>query len=162
MKIIQKGCAAAFAVMIGAGAVQAQTIAHLTTITGTVLIGWNGEYQPVAPGSAPALSKGTSVITLEDSGAEVVYEDACRVVMPENSLVLLDTADECSRGLVLVQSAPSSASLGLDTGTAPAAAGGPSALGTLGAMATFAGFAVLVNETGDDAPVPPPPLLSPE
>ena len=119
-------------------------VATLDKSQGTVMV---DQGKGFASFKAPAkLNEGDRVITLDSSGAEIVFNDGCRAQLKANNMMTIALNPGCKAAIVAVNG---SAAAG---GTGAVAASVP--LSYLGFSALAAGTAYALFESGnDDTPI---------
>ncbi len=79
----------------------ADPVAVLQQPQGKVFISQGKAMVPVQPGIA--VYPGNRVVTAASGGVSVVYADGCKVVLPENSLLVLGGPKQCEAGLARIR-----------------------------------------------------------
>ncbi|MFZ1640254.1 MAG: hypothetical protein WAV07_02225 [Candidatus Contendobacter sp.] len=79
----------------------ADPVAVLQQPQGKVFISQGKAMVPVQPGIA--VYPGNRVVTAASGGVSVVYADGCKVILPENSLLVLGGPKQCEVGLARVR-----------------------------------------------------------
>jgi hypothetical protein len=156
-----------FKMLIGAAALSAVVaptagaegeIAYLLRINGNALVNKGEQYLDGAEGMP--LSTGDRVMSLENSGAVIQFDDGCRYSMEENELFTIPSMSPCAftkgpsdRMSVVTLPPPPPTSVPPVAAIVPAAAN----LGwvPLAALGLVAATAVLSDPDDDDNPPPP-------
>ncbi|MBI1284673.1 MAG: hypothetical protein GC183_10100 [Thiobacillus sp.] len=120
-------------------------VATLDKAQGTVMV---DQGKGFASFKAPAkLNEGDRVITLDGSGAEIVFNDGCRAQLKANNMMTIALNPGCKAAIVAVNGSAASGTV-----ASAAAAGAP--LSYLGFSALAAGTAyALFNSGNDDKPI---------
>ena len=117
-------------------------VATLDKSQGTVMV---DQGKGFASFKAPAkLNEGDRVITLDSSGAEIVFNDGCRAQLKANNMMTIALNPGCKAAIVAVNGAAAAG------GTGAAAAGASVPLSYLGFSALAAGTAYALFESGND------------
>ena len=137
-------------VSVGAGAqAQQEPAAALAELQGTVLVNQGEGMVRAQPGMPLGIDD--RVLTLNESGVLVVYEDGCTIRLEENSLLTLMSADECTQGVAAADEVSEVAAF-----SAIGAGGIASTAGaTLIAGGAFAGLAFAAGAGDTEEPVSP-------
>jgi len=122
-------------------------VATLDKSQGTVMV---DQGKGFASFKAPAkLNEGDRVITLDSSGAEIVFNDGCRAQLKANNMMTIALNPGCKAAIVAVNGAAAAGSTG-----AAAAAGASVPLSYAGFSVLAAGTAYALFESGnDDTPI---------
>lgn len=118
------------------------SVATLEKLEGTVMVNKGNGYVTQKPGVP--LSEGDSVVTLNNSSAEIVFSDGCRAQLKANNMMAISLNPGCKAPIVAVNP-PGPPSLAA-TGTAASSWAVPVLAGA-GIVALFA------SSGSDDAPI---------
>jgi len=122
-------------------------VATLNKAEGTVMVDQGKGF--VSSRASAKLNEGDRVITLDGSGAEIVFNDGCRAQLKANNMMTIALNPGCKAAIVAVNGAAASG-----TGAAAAAASASVPLSYLGFSALAAGTAYALFESGnDDTPI---------
>jgi hypothetical protein len=121
-------------------------VATLNKAEGTVMV---DQGKGFASFKAPAkLNEGDRVITLEGSGAEIVFNDGCRAQLKANNMMTIALNPGCKAAIVAVNGAAAAG------GTGATAAGASVPLSYAGFSVLAAGTAYVLFDSGnDDKPI---------